>query len=242
MTIHKTQGATVDRAFVLASGTMDRHLTYVAMTRHRDGVQLHAGRDEFKDDKALSATLSRAGLKETTLDCTRAYALPKGLASKARSRFRRSDSRIAPSTIFQEPIGRGRALAPKKWARIWRGKKTRDVDLAADRHDASQRRGKFAGLRLSRVRSSTSSKGQSRARQGTAGHGENHAFGVPARPGDGPRHVGVFGPGARGSTRRRHRARGPRRRLSRGRSCATPRKHSTGKPARRSANATSSPA
>ncbi|MGO6966289.1 Ti-type conjugative transfer relaxase TraA, partial [Rhizobium johnstonii] len=34
-TIHKTQGATVDRSFVLASTTMDRHLTYVAMTRHR---------------------------------------------------------------------------------------------------------------------------------------------------------------------------------------------------------------
>ncbi len=46
-TIHKAQGATVDRAYVLASGTMDRHLTYVAMTRHRDDVQLYAGRDEF---------------------------------------------------------------------------------------------------------------------------------------------------------------------------------------------------
>ncbi|KKC31364.1 hypothetical protein WH91_19885 [Devosia psychrophila] len=46
-TIHKNQGATVDLAFVLASGTMDRHLTYVAMTRHRDSAQLYAGRDEF---------------------------------------------------------------------------------------------------------------------------------------------------------------------------------------------------
>ena len=46
-TIHKAQGATVDRAYVLASETMDRHLTYVAMTRHRDDVQLYAGRDEF---------------------------------------------------------------------------------------------------------------------------------------------------------------------------------------------------
>ncbi|MGK9286651.1 Ti-type conjugative transfer relaxase TraA [Sinorhizobium meliloti] len=51
-TIHKNQGATVDRAYVLASGTMDRHLTYVAMTRHRDGVQLYAGMDEFTDRKA----------------------------------------------------------------------------------------------------------------------------------------------------------------------------------------------
>jgi ATP-dependent exoDNAse (exonuclease V) alpha subunit len=37
-TIHKNQGATVDRAYVLASTTMDRHLSYVAMTRHRDGA------------------------------------------------------------------------------------------------------------------------------------------------------------------------------------------------------------
>ncbi len=46
-TIHKNQGATVDRAFVLASSTMDRHLTYVAMTRHRDSVQLYADIQEF---------------------------------------------------------------------------------------------------------------------------------------------------------------------------------------------------
>ncbi|KDR88521.1 Ti-type conjugative transfer relaxase TraA, partial [Agrobacterium tumefaciens] len=46
-TIHKNQGATVDRSFVLASRTMDRHLTYVAMTRHRDSVQLYADSQEF---------------------------------------------------------------------------------------------------------------------------------------------------------------------------------------------------
>lgn len=51
-TIHKTQGATVDRAYVMASQTMDRHLTYVAMTRHRDGVKLYASQDEFADRKA----------------------------------------------------------------------------------------------------------------------------------------------------------------------------------------------
>lgn len=51
-TIHKNQGATVDRAFVLASRTMNRHLTYVAMTRHRDNVSLYASRDEFTDRRA----------------------------------------------------------------------------------------------------------------------------------------------------------------------------------------------
>ncbi|GLU26057.1 Ti-type conjugative transfer relaxase TraA [Brucella sp. NBRC 12950] len=46
-TIHKNQGATVDRSFVLASATMDRHLTYVAMTRHREDVKLYAALDAF---------------------------------------------------------------------------------------------------------------------------------------------------------------------------------------------------
>jgi Ti-type conjugative transfer relaxase TraA len=67
-TIHKAQGATVDRAYVLVSKSMDRHLTYVAMTRHRDGVALYAGRDEFSDMDSLAGRLSRAQLKETTLD------------------------------------------------------------------------------------------------------------------------------------------------------------------------------
>lgn len=79
-TIHKSQGATVDRAFVMASGTMDRHLTYVAMTRHRDSVQLYADRDELKDMKTLAASMSRSGAKETTLDYTRAFAERRGLA------------------------------------------------------------------------------------------------------------------------------------------------------------------
>jgi Ti-type conjugative transfer relaxase TraA len=51
-TIHKNQGATIDRAFVLASATMDRHLTYVAMTRHRDGVRLYVAEEEFADRRA----------------------------------------------------------------------------------------------------------------------------------------------------------------------------------------------
>src|SRR5690606_25612535 len=62
-TIHKNQGATVNRSFVLASGTMDRHLTYVAMTRHRDGVQLYAVQDEFSDRQA-GQTLASGRLVE----------------------------------------------------------------------------------------------------------------------------------------------------------------------------------
>lgn len=46
-TIHKSQGVTIDKVKVLASSMFDRHLTYVALTRHRDEVQLYAGADEF---------------------------------------------------------------------------------------------------------------------------------------------------------------------------------------------------
>ncbi|WP_033049203.1 Ti-type conjugative transfer relaxase TraA, partial [Sinorhizobium meliloti] len=47
-TIHKSQGSTVDRTFVLATGMMDQHLTYVAMTRHRDRADLYAATEDFE--------------------------------------------------------------------------------------------------------------------------------------------------------------------------------------------------
>lgn len=47
VTIHKSQGATVDRSYVFASRTMDEPLSYVAMTRHRDCIRLYLnGQDQ----------------------------------------------------------------------------------------------------------------------------------------------------------------------------------------------------
>jgi Ti-type conjugative transfer relaxase TraA len=128
-TIHKTQGATVDRAFVMASGTMDRHLTYVAMTRHRDGARLYAGMDEFaaKEPKAsqvrgagesredlaherLAARLGRSGAKETTLDYAAEFAERRGVAAR---------------------LGI-----------------TSEIEVAAPQEQQRQRRGAFEGLRL----------------------------------------------------------------------------------------------
>ncbi len=79
-TVHKVQGATVDRAFVLATPGMDRHLAYVGMTRHREGAELYAGRDDFKGFDELKERLSRARPKDSTLD----YAQRRGMeASRA---------------------------------------------------------------------------------------------------------------------------------------------------------------
>ncbi|MEZ2223397.1 Ti-type conjugative transfer relaxase TraA [Rhizobium sp. RCC_161_2] len=70
-TVHKSQGATVDRVKVLASLSLDRHLTYVAMTRHREDFALYYGRRSFAKAGGLTEILSRRNAKETTLDYER---------------------------------------------------------------------------------------------------------------------------------------------------------------------------
>ena len=67
-TIHKSQGVTVDATHVLATPGMDRHAAYVGLSRHRDGVQLHFGRDDFADDRSLVRTLSRERSKDMASD------------------------------------------------------------------------------------------------------------------------------------------------------------------------------
>ncbi|MEP7457563.1 Ti-type conjugative transfer relaxase TraA [Phyllobacterium sp. SB3] len=67
-TIHKSQGLTVDRVKVLASLSLDRHLTYVAMTRHREDMALYYGSRSFAKAGGPVPVMSRRAAKETTLD------------------------------------------------------------------------------------------------------------------------------------------------------------------------------
>ncbi|AYJ86556.1 Ti-type conjugative transfer relaxase TraA [Sphingomonas paeninsulae] len=73
-TVHKTQGVTVDRTHVLATPGLDAHATYVALSRHRDSVDLHYGRDDFADTARLVRTLSRERAKDMASDYTRDFA------------------------------------------------------------------------------------------------------------------------------------------------------------------------
>ncbi len=70
-TIHKSQGVTVDRTHVLATPGLDRHSAYVALSRHRDGVQLHYGRDDFAGERQLVRTLGRERAKDMASDYAR---------------------------------------------------------------------------------------------------------------------------------------------------------------------------
>jgi Ti-type conjugative transfer relaxase TraA len=88
-TIHKAQSMTVDRAHVLATTGMDAHSSYVALSRHRDGVELHYGRDDFAGQDRLVRTLSRDRAKDMAADYERAnsvqsYAERRGITFRER--------------------------------------------------------------------------------------------------------------------------------------------------------------
>ncbi|MDV3459224.1 Ti-type conjugative transfer relaxase TraA [Sphingomonas sp. HF-S4] len=89
-TIHKAQGVTIDRAHVLATPGLDRHAAYVALSRHRDTVELHYGRDDFAEPSKLVRALSRDRAKDMASDYTRDFAdrrqirLPEPAIEKAK--------------------------------------------------------------------------------------------------------------------------------------------------------------
>ncbi len=88
-TIHKAQGMTVDRTHVLATPGLDAHGSYVALSRHRDGMELHYGRDDFASQDRLTQMLSRDRAKDMAsdyerLDPARDYAERRGITFRAR--------------------------------------------------------------------------------------------------------------------------------------------------------------
>jgi len=88
-TIHKAQGMTVDRTHVLATPGLDAHGSYVALSRHRDGMDLHYGHDDFADQDRLVRTLSRDRAKDMAsdyerLDPAQSYAERRGITFRER--------------------------------------------------------------------------------------------------------------------------------------------------------------
>ena len=88
-TIHKAQGMTVDRTHVLATPGMDTHGSYVSLSRHRDSMDLHYGRDDFANRDRLIKTLSRDRAKDMAsdyekIDPEQNYAARRGITFRAR--------------------------------------------------------------------------------------------------------------------------------------------------------------
>lgn len=72
-TVHKSQGATVDRTFVLGSSHFNKHLAYVAMSRHRKDAQLFVSRDKegFRNIYHMKRQMSRKEPKRLVSDFSR---------------------------------------------------------------------------------------------------------------------------------------------------------------------------
>ena len=105
-TVHKAQGVTVDRAHVLAGAGMDRHMAYVALTRHREGVSLHWSEEAMGSREGLARTLGRERAKDTTLD----YDGPDQVAAFAE---RRGLHPLAPQGDIAVRRPEGERAAPK---------------------------------------------------------------------------------------------------------------------------------
>ncbi len=87
-TIHKSQGVTVDRTHVLATPGMDQHSAYVALSRHRESVSLHYGKDDFADAEKLVRTLSRERTKDMASDYGRSEGVECRFAERRGISFR----------------------------------------------------------------------------------------------------------------------------------------------------------
>ena len=148
-TIHKSQGVTVERAHVLATPGMDRHSAYVALSRHRDGVQLHYGRDDFADQRQLTRTLARERAKDMASDYPRdrdaeirAFADRRGLSGEIRLPERAERS---PVEILGPRAGTMRQMGEDpRTVRDAGDRGAGEAKAAAERHP---RRGMFDGFR-----------------------------------------------------------------------------------------------
>ncbi|MGL5785174.1 MAG: hypothetical protein ACRCYZ_06975, partial [Alphaproteobacteria bacterium] len=97
LTVHQSQGVTVDRTFVLASPGFSRNLAYVALSRHREDVQVFGAFCEFKTHEKLMASLSKMSEKLGALD----YVEPE-----------------AASALQEPPSGALEAALEKLWRQL----------------------------------------------------------------------------------------------------------------------------
>jgi len=130
-TVHKAQGVTVDRVHVLATPGLDRHAAYVALSRHRDSVDLHYGRDDFADRQALTQALSRERGKDMAAD----YPSPERaqVQQPGHNRFAGLKLRVTPDVPELSPFERAVVRVARSAADILRVRTEGSAELPHQR-------------------------------------------------------------------------------------------------------------
>ena len=97
-TVHKAQGTTVDRSYVLATTHFDRHTAYVALSRHRDNAMLFYARDDFG---GRSASATNETVRQRFMD-TLSRARPKELAHDYLEREPGSEATLVSNLVVSQ--------------------------------------------------------------------------------------------------------------------------------------------
>jgi len=122
-TVHKARGTTVDRTYILATSHLDRHATYVALTRHREGTSMFYAAEDF----------GRAGVPEGHID------------PEAKQQFLDVLSRAAPKELAHDYLDRD-DTPPKSMAITPPTSAPGQRRSVMEEIDAMQRRGADAWL------------------------------------------------------------------------------------------------
>jgi Ti-type conjugative transfer relaxase TraA len=79
VTVHKSQGATFDRAFVYLDGWgWDRFLSYVAFTRHRKELNVFANKTHYQNLDGLKKQLAQAKVRDNAIDYPLSFSERRG--------------------------------------------------------------------------------------------------------------------------------------------------------------------
>lgn len=113
-TVHKSQGITAERTQVLVSPHFDRHATYVALSRHKQQLDVHWSREAFGSRKRLVQRLSQSRFKAMALDSknqkTKTTDREKGKPNN-RTDLVSSRSTVSTRRPAQAPISLAKAMA-----------------------------------------------------------------------------------------------------------------------------------
>jgi Ti-type conjugative transfer relaxase TraA len=126
--VHRSEGAASDRVYVLADPRLNRYAAGIALTRHRDRVDLFADRETFSSREHLDKALSRTGHKDLASD----YAAAE--LRRAAARLQDLAAKIGRATLEERPLGEAlAALSDLRRARLRVVDARRSVTQAASR-------------------------------------------------------------------------------------------------------------
>jgi Ti-type conjugative transfer relaxase TraA len=127
-TVHKAQGTTVDKTYVLATSHFDRHTAYVALSRHRDEATVFYATDDFGGRRPgatpesvhqrFTETLSRARPKELAHDYLEpaTKADPTLVPNLVAAEWEKSRNAAQPTASLANDLDARQQAAAERWA------------------------------------------------------------------------------------------------------------------------------